>query len=101
MLGDQVPGEFLMSEPRLAAPPVPIDRARGHGAEAQNTELFRLLVETVRDYAIFVLDPEGYVLTWNPGAEAMKGYVKKEIVGKHFSAFIFLKQCRAAGPSAN
>jgi PAS domain S-box-containing protein len=46
-----------------------------------------LLVQSIRDYAIFVLDPEGNVLTWNPGAEAMKGYTKDEIVGKHFSKF--------------
>jgi PAS domain S-box-containing protein len=45
------------------------------------------LVQSIRDYAIFVLDPEGNVLTWNPGAEAMKGYTKDEIVGKHFSKF--------------
>jgi PAS domain S-box-containing protein len=48
---------------------------------------FRLLVEAVQDYAIFVLDPEGHVLTWNSGAKAIKGYTKEEIVGKHFSVF--------------
>lgn len=76
-----------MSEPRLAASPVSIDRARGHGAESQNAELFRLLVQSVRDYAVFVLDPDGHVLTWNPGAQAMKGYTSEEIIGRHFSAF--------------
>lgn len=49
--------------------------------------LFRLLVESVQDYAIFVLDPDGHVLTWNLGAQAIKGYSKAEIVGKHFSVF--------------
>ena len=48
---------------------------------------FRLLVEAVQDYAIFILDPEGHVLTWNSGARAIKGYSEKEIVGKHFSVF--------------
>jgi PAS domain S-box-containing protein len=66
--------------------PVPIDRAR-LGDPSRNAELFRLLVEGIRDYAIFVLDPEGKVLTWNPGAQAMKGYTRDEIVGKHFSKF--------------
>jgi PAS domain S-box-containing protein len=66
--------------------PVPIDRPRGSGA-VENIELFRLLVESVRDYAIFVLDPEGHVLTWNPGAQTMKGYSREEIVGQHFSKF--------------
>src|SRR5271170_899096 len=53
----------------------------------RNNELFRLLVDSVKDYAIFVLDPEGHVLTWNPGAEAIKGYTRDEIVGHHFSRF--------------
>jgi PAS domain S-box-containing protein len=66
--------------------PVPIDRSRV-GDLSRNAELFRLLVEGIRDYAIFVLDPEGKVLTWNPGAQAMKGYTREEIVGKHFSKF--------------
>ncbi|KAL6708214.1 hypothetical protein ACN47E_003398 [Coniothyrium glycines] len=50
-------------------------------------ETFRILVETVKDYAIFMLDPRGYVATWNAGAQAFKGYTKSEIVGKHFSNF--------------
>ena len=50
-------------------------------------DIFRLLVESIRDYAVFVLDPEGRVLTWNSGAQAMKGYSRDEIVGQHFSKF--------------
>jgi PAS domain S-box-containing protein len=50
-------------------------------------EPFRLLVDSVKDYAIFILDPGGHVLTWNPGAERIKGYKADEIVGKHFSIF--------------
>jgi len=48
---------------------------------------FGLLVDAVKDYAIFLLDAEGYVLTWNVGAERIKGYRAKEIIGKHFSTF--------------
>jgi PAS domain S-box-containing protein len=48
---------------------------------------FRLLVESVRDYAIFMLDPQGTVLTWNAGAERFKGYRAEEIIGQHFSTF--------------
>ena len=48
---------------------------------------FRLLVESVRDYAIFVLDTTGHVLTWNAGAERLKGYKAHEIIGQHFSKF--------------
>lgn len=50
-------------------------------------ERFRLLVEGVRDYAIFMLDPHGRVATWNAGAEKLKGYQAAEIVGRHFSVF--------------
>jgi PAS domain S-box-containing protein len=74
-----------VAEPNRALP-VPIDRSRPSD-HARPAELFRLLVEGIRDYAIFVLDPEGYVLTWNPGAQALKGYTQDEIVGKHFSKF--------------
>jgi len=48
---------------------------------------FRLLVESVRDYAIFMLDTEGRVQTWNTGAERFKGYRAEEIIGQHFSKF--------------
>lgn len=47
----------------------------------------RLLIETVRDYAIFMLDPRGIVRTWNAGAERIKGYKREEIIGHHFSCF--------------
>jgi len=50
-------------------------------------ELYRLLVASVRDYAIFALDARGHVLTWNAGAEQLKGYHADEIIGRHFSTF--------------
>lgn len=50
-------------------------------------QLYQLLVESVRDYAIFALDATGHVLTWNRGAERVKGYRANEIIGRHFSAF--------------
>jgi PAS domain S-box-containing protein len=49
--------------------------------------LFRLLIDSVVDYAIFMLDPDGYITTWNPGAQRIKGYSEHEAVGKHFSVF--------------
>ena len=48
---------------------------------------FRLLVETVQDYAIFMLDPDGYIASWNAGAQRIKGWTADEIVGKHFRNF--------------
>lgn len=50
-------------------------------------ERFRLMVQSVRDYAIFMLDPTGHIATWNEGAKRLKGYTPKEIIGKHFSIF--------------
>jgi len=57
------------------------------GTEGQNDAVFRRLVETVREYAIFLLDPEGRVMTWNPGAQRIKGYTAEEIIGQHFGRF--------------
>ena len=53
----------------------------------QTDQIFRLLVESVKDYAIFLLDPDGRVSTWNQGAERIKGYKAHEIIGQHFSRF--------------
>ena len=53
----------------------------------QSEERFRLLVEGVKDYAIFMLDMDGYITTWNLGAQRIKGYEAEEIIGEHFSIF--------------
>ena len=53
----------------------------------EGDERFRLLVESIRDYAIFMLDPSGCVVTWNRGAERLKQYTAAEIIGQHFSKF--------------
>lgn len=62
-------------------------------------DIFRVLVEAVEDYAIFLLAPDGHVLTWNPGAQRAKGYAPDEIIGKHFSVF-YTPEERAAGRPA-
>jgi protein-histidine pros-kinase len=56
-------------------------------ALTESEERFRILVEETREYAIFMLDTGGHVLTWNAGAERIKGYTHDEIVGRHFSTF--------------
>jgi len=55
---------------------------------------FRLLVENARDYAIFMLDPSGHVATWNEGAQRIKGYTAREIIGQHFSKFYLDEESR-------
>ncbi len=63
------------------------DRKQAEEKLRLSEERFRLMVEGVKDYAIFMLDPEGRVATWNAGAERIKGYSAEEIIGRHFSAF--------------
>jgi PAS domain S-box-containing protein len=63
------------------------DTTSGAGRVPVDEERFRLLVDSVTDYAIFMLDPAGHVVSWNPGAERIKGYRPAEIIGKHFSVF--------------
>src|SRR4029077_13764639 len=57
---------------------------------------FRMLVQGVVDYAIYMIDPSGVVANWNSGAERLKGYTAEEIVGQHFSHF-YTREDRAAG----
>ena len=64
----------------------PLTRELSHGADPNDAQ-FRLLVESVTDYAIFLLDTAGHVMSWNPGAERTKGYAAAEILGRNFSVF--------------
>jgi PAS domain S-box-containing protein len=63
---------------------------------AASNQTYRLLVEAVVDYAIFLLDAEGRVRSWNPGAHRLKGYTAEEIIGRHFSTF-FTEEDRRLG----
>jgi PAS domain S-box-containing protein len=74
---------------------------RNHEEELRESEeRFRLLVETVRDHAIFMLDPNGIVRSWNPGAQALKGYSGADIIGRHFSTFYTPQDQRDGKPAA-
>ncbi len=64
----------------------------------QTEERFRLLVDGVKDYAIFMLDPTGHILSWNLGAKRIKGYEPQEIIGKHFSVFYPAEEIRSGKP---
>jgi len=72
------------------------ERVEGQRALAESEQRFRMLVQGVTDCAIYMLDPEGLVSNWNPGAESIKGYTADEIVGQHFSRF-YTEEDRAAG----
>jgi PAS domain S-box-containing protein len=72
------------------------ERKKAQDALRQSEERFRLLVQGVTDYAIYMLDPEGHVTNWNAGAQRIKGYTEAEIVGRHFSEF-YTPEDREAG----
>jgi PAS domain S-box-containing protein len=72
------------------------ERRRADEALRRSEEQFRLLVQGVTDYALYMLNPEGIITNWNIGAERIKGYLPAEVIGKHFSQF-YTDEDRAAG----
>src|SRR4051812_11222290 len=62
-------------------------------------DLFRRMVDQVKDYALFVLDPEGRILSWNAGGERIKGYAPEEIIGRHFSTFYTREAVESGWPA--
>jgi len=66
---------------------VPEPQAARKGTSSEHQTHLQLLIDSVEDYAIFMLDPDGRVATWNPGAEKFNGYKAVEIIGRHFSCF--------------
>jgi PAS domain S-box-containing protein len=80
-------------------PPTDDSNAAFAGIEESRAQQLALLVESVRDYAIFLLDATGHIATWNPGAEHLKGYSADEAIGQHFSLF-YTDEDRATGHPA-
>ena len=74
-------------------------RRAAQEALRQGEERLRLMVESVKDYAIFMLDPSGHVTSWNSGAERLKGYTAAEIIGRHLSTFYSEEDVRAGKPA--
>jgi PAS domain S-box-containing protein len=68
----------------------------GRPAGWTDEDRYRLLIEAVVDYAIYMLDPDGVVVSWNPGAQRFKGYTASEIIGSHFSRF-YIEEDRKSG----
>ena len=81
--------------------PTPIIPIRNSGladAIKHGGQIYQLMVDSVRDYAIFMLDPDGHVASWNKGAQRIKGYTPSEIIGQHFSVFYPQKDILAGKP---
>jgi PAS domain S-box-containing protein len=74
-------------EPESPTPITPIGNFRLAETIRHGGRIYQLMVDSVRDYAIFMLDPAGYIASWNRGAERIKGYTADEIIGRHFSVF--------------
>lgn len=75
------------------------ERRRALETLRESEEQFRMLVQSVTDYAIYRLDPEGHVSSWNAGAERIKGYAPHEIIGSHFSKFYTAADAAAGEPA--
>jgi PAS domain S-box-containing protein len=77
------------------------ERGAARDAAQESEQRFRMLVESVRDYAIFSLDASGHIVSWNAGAEHIKGYTAGEIIGRHFATFYTAPDVAAGQPQAN
>ena len=97
----RVTAQLTVERSRASEAEVEVEHRRSAEREAMSARVsterqFQMLVQGITDYAVFLLDPQGHVTTWNPGAERIKGYTAKEIIGKHFSQF-YTPEDRAAG----
>src|SRR5260370_38414254 len=83
-------------------PPQPMPKNSLSSFAVQDTaEQFHILVDSVEEYAIYMLDPNGNIITWNTGAENIKGYSAEEIIAKNFVTFYTAEDAAAANPQRN
>lgn len=104
--GTEVPVDILLKPMKTPSGTIVIsiirdvtEQREAQEALRRNDQQLRSIVESVRDYAIYLLDSEGHIQTWNPGAERIKGYTIDEILGLHFSRF-FTQEDRDRGRPA-
>ncbi len=81
------PPKATPAESESPTPITPIGNSRLAEAIKHGGRIYQLMIDSVRDYAIFMLDPNGHVASWNRGAQRIKGYTANEIIGQHFSVF--------------
>jgi formate hydrogenlyase transcriptional activator len=104
--GSEFPVDIMLKPTEIDGRPVVLSFVRdvteqraALDALRSNDQQLRSIIESIRDYAIYLLDPAGHVMTWNPGGERIKGYTAEEILGKHFSRF-FSQEDRDRGRPA-
>ncbi|NMO19528.1 PAS domain-containing sensor histidine kinase [Pyxidicoccus fallax] len=88
-----------MSTARQPVQPSPESESKQEDAHEEGEERYGLIIQGVKDYAIFLVDAEGHIRTWNAGAEAIKGYTPREAIGRHISMF-YTPEDQAAGRPA-
>jgi PAS domain S-box-containing protein len=84
--------------PSEGTPITPLANTRLADTIKHGGRIYQLMVDSVRDYGIFMLDPGGYVASWNKGAERIKGYSAEEIIGRHFSVFYLPEDVATSHP---
>ena len=104
--GSEVPVDILLKPVETPAGPMVVSILRdvtqqraAQDALRRSDQQLRSIIESVRDYAIYLLDGEGRIRTWNPGAQRIKGYTEEEIVGQHFSRFFIEPDIERGRPS--
>jgi PAS domain S-box-containing protein len=98
MSRDSEPSETELSAPTEVPGAAGVRTVASAAAAGADMDLYRLLVASVRDYAIFALDHTGHILSWNLGAERLKGYTAAEIIGRHFSTFYLPEEVASGHP---
>jgi PAS domain S-box-containing protein len=96
-----LPAPRRLEEVDRELPSHPLEHARTTEKLRESEERFQVLIESIQDYAIYILDPSGFVISWNSGAQRIKGYSANEIVGKHFSRFYTPDDIRVNKPKQN
>jgi PAS domain S-box-containing protein len=93
------PSKAAKASAESKTPITPIGHSRLSDTIKHGGQIYQLMVESVRDYAIFMLDPNGHVASWNQGAQRIKGYTADEIIGRHFSTFYTAEDIASGKPA--
>src|SRR5690606_1540907 len=94
----EAPGCLPSHCPHCGACGFAMDSSQRSDLQTMHASRYEQLVQTVADYAIYMLDLEGHVVSWNLGAQRIKGYNADEVIGRHFSMFFTPQDCAEGRP---